>query len=125
MISADYVWLKGKKEDGCDEDKGNPILVLHCREMKLRWSKVVLKRGADPCSVMMMRDMVNFTGHRKVILKSDGDSSITALEDAVKASCDFSTGVEVSPVGDSQANGDVQRAIRGARGQVRTMKSAW
>ena len=68
--------------------------------------------------------MVAFTGHRKVTLKSDGESAITALKDAVKASCDVSMGVEVSPMGDSQANGDVERAIRTVQGQVRTMKSA-
>ena len=33
-------------------------------------------------------------------------------------------GVEVSPMGDSQANGDVERAIRTVQGQVRTMKIA-
>ena len=68
--------------------------------------------------------MVAFTGHRKVILKSDGESSITALKDAVKASCDVSMGVEVRPMGASQANGDVERAVRTVQGQVRTMKSA-
>ena len=68
--------------------------------------------------------MVAFTGHRKVILKSDGGSAITALKDAVKASCDVSMGVKVSPLGGSQANGDVERAVRTVQGQVRTMKSA-
>ena len=29
-----------------------------------------------------------------------------------------------SPVGDSQANGDIERAIRTVQGQIRTMKSA-
>ena len=46
--------------------------------------------------------MVAFSGHRKVTLKSDGESSIMALKDAVKASCDVSMGVEVSPMGDEQ-----------------------
>ena len=58
------------------------------------------------------------------ILKSDGEPSITALKDAVKASRGLNAGVEVSPFGDSQANGDVERASRTARGQVRAMKSA-
>ena len=85
VISADYMWLKGN----------------HCRETELTWSKVVLRNGVDPYSVKVACGMVAFTGHRKVVLKSDGDSSITALKDAVKASCDVSMGVEVSPMGDS------------------------
>ena len=95
-------------------------MVMHCRETKLTWSKVVLRKGVDPYSVKVACDMVALTGHRKVILKSDGESSITALKDAVKASCDVSMGVEVSPMGDSRANCDVERAIRTVQGQVRT-----
>ena len=99
-------------------------MVMHCRETKLTWSKAVLMKGVDPYSVKVACDMVAFTGHRKGILKSGGASAITALKDAVKASCDVSMGVEVSPTGDSQANGDVERAIRTVQGRVRTMKSA-
>ena len=97
---------------------------MHCSESKLTWIKVVLRKGVEPYSVKVVCDMIAFSGHRRVILKSDGESSITALKDAVKASCDVSMGVEVSPMGDSQANGDVERAIQTVQGQVRTMKSA-
>ena len=116
VISVDYMWMKGRKGDGEDENKGNPILVMHCSESKLIWSKVVLMKGVEPYSVKVACDMISFSGHRKVILKSDGESAITALKDAVKASCDVSMSVEVSPMGDSQANGDVERAIRTVQG---------
>ena len=86
MISMDYMWLKGKKGDGKDEEKGNPILVMHCRGTKLTWSRVVLKKGVDPYSVKVGCDMIAFTGHKTVMLKSDGESAITALKDAIKAS---------------------------------------
>ena len=33
-------------------------------------------------------------------------------------------GVEVSPVGDSKANGEIERAVKTVQGQVRTLKSA-
>ena len=83
-----------------------------------------IRKGVEPYSVKVACDMMAFSGHRKVILKSDGESSITALKGAVKSSCDVSMGVEVSPMGGSQANGDVERAIQTVQGQVRTMKSA-
>ena len=38
VISMDYMWLKGKKGDGYDEAKGNPILVMHFWDTKLTWS---------------------------------------------------------------------------------------
>ena len=41
VISLDDMWMKGKK--GREEEaKGNPILVMHCRDTKLTWSRVVL-----------------------------------------------------------------------------------
>ena len=83
-----------------------------------------MRKGVDPYSIKVMCDMIGFTGRRKVSLKSDAESPITALIDAVKASCDLNAAVEVSPTGDSQANGDGERAIRTVQGQVRTMKSA-
>ena len=124
VISVDYMWMKGKKGDGDEEKKGNPILVMHCRDTKLTWARVVLRKGVDPYSIKVMSDMILFTGHKKLILKSDGESSIKALKEAVKNSSNFSMGVEVSPVGDSKANGEIERAIRTVQGQVRTLKSA-
>jgi len=73
VISVDYMWLKGRKGDGDEESKGNPILVMHCSESKLTWSKVVLRKGVEPYSVKVACDMMAFSGYRKVILKSDGE----------------------------------------------------
>ena len=85
--------------------------MAHCRETKVTWSRVLLKKGVDPYSIKVLTDMILFTGHKRVIVKSDGESSITALKNAVKGSCDVNLGVEVSPVGDSKAaNGESQRA---------------
>ena len=50
VISLDYAWLSGKKGEGEDSTKGNPILVMRCRDTKLMASKVVLKKRADPYS---------------------------------------------------------------------------
>ena len=68
--------------------------------------------------------MIAVTGHKRIIFKSDGESSITALVNAITASIDLEIGVEVSPVGDSKAHGEIERAVRTIQGQVRTLKSA-
>ena len=65
VISLDYMWMKGKKGDGQDDVKGSPILVAHCRETKVTWSRVLLKKGVDPYSIKVLTDMVLFTGHKK------------------------------------------------------------
>ena len=46
------------------------------------------------------------------------------MVNAIKASSDLEMGVEASPVGDSKANGEIERAARTIQGQVRTLKSA-
>ena len=85
---------------------------MHCRGTKLTVSRVVLKKGGDRYSINAVTDMIAFTGRKSVLLKSDLESSMTALKNAVKAASEVNMGVEVSPVGDSQANGEVERAIR-------------
>ena len=75
-------------------------------------------------SIKVVTDVILFTGHKRIILKSNGESSITALKNAVKGASDLNLGVEVSPVGDSKANGEIERAVRTVQGQARTLKSA-
>ena len=120
----DYMWMKGREGDGEEEPEGDPIFVMHCRDTKLTWSRVVLRKGVEPYPIRVLSDMILFTGHKRVTLKSDGESSIKALKEAVKNSVNFNLGVEVSPVGDSRSNGEIERAIKTVQGQVRTLKSA-
>ena len=124
VISVDYMWMKGNSGDGEEDKKGNPTLVMNCRETKLTWARVVSKKGVDPYSIKVMPDMISFAGRNKLILKNDAESAITSLKDAVFNLSSLSRGVEVSPFGDLKANGEVERAIRTAQGQVRTLKSA-
>ena len=39
VISVDYMWMKGKRGEGEEDPKGNPIMVMHCRDTKLTWSR--------------------------------------------------------------------------------------
>ena len=84
VISVDYMWMNGKRGEGEEGPKGNPIMVMHCRDTKLTWCRIVLKKRGDPCSIKVLSDMIMFTGHKRVILKSDGESATKALKKAVK-----------------------------------------
>eukprot|EP00959_Pyramimonas_sp_CCMP1952_P053299 1114924-Pyramimonas_sp.AAC.1 len=57
------------------------------------------------------------------MFESDGEC-IAAVKCAVEASSNFEMGVDVSPVGDSQANVDGERVARTVQDQGRTRKSA-
>eukprot|EP00959_Pyramimonas_sp_CCMP1952_P165256 3454316-Pyramimonas_sp.AAC.1 len=65
VISMDYMRLKGRKEEGESASNGYPILVMHCRETKLTWSRALLKKGVDSYSVKVGFDMIGFTGYKK------------------------------------------------------------
>ena len=94
------------------KSKGN---IINYKQGKNIWSRVVLKKGVGPCSIkVFFSDMILFTGHKQIIRKSDGEAAIRALKEAAKHSTNFDLGVEVNPVGDSRANGEVERAIETA-----------
>ena len=58
------------------------------------------------------------------MLKSDGEPAIISLKEAVKRESEIDMVLEESPVGEHQANGDIEGAIRQVQGQFRTMKDA-
>ena len=67
---------------------------------------------------------IELAGYRSLIVKSDQETSILELIQAVKRERsedieEMST--EQSPVGEHQSNGQVERAIQNVQGQIRTM----
>ena len=63
-------------------------------------------------------------GHKKVIIKSDQEPAIMDLINGVIEARAESTIPENSPVGESQSNGLVERAVRSTKDQIRTLKLA-
>ena len=48
-----------------------------------------MKKGVDPYSIKVLGDLVMFTGHKRITLKSVGESAIKSLKDAVKNPVNF------------------------------------
>ena len=63
-------------------------------------------------------------GHRKVVLKSDGEPSVVALKEAAAKETNIDWISEESPVGDHQANGLAENACKEVKRQVRVLRSA-
>ena len=62
------------------------------------------------------------TGHQKVILQSDQEPSITDVEHEAGTHIPTDIVYEESPVGDSNANGSIERANPTIQGQIRAIK---
>ena len=70
-----------------------------------------------------MKD-IELLGYNKIILKSDNEPSILALKKAVKDITKIEIISEESPVGNHQANGEIENAIKRFAGQFRTLKES-
>ena len=63
-------------------------------------------------------------GYRRIILKSDQEPAILALKNEIRKNIKEEVVFEESPVGESQSNGMIERAVRDVKAQIRTMKEA-
>ena len=124
MVVGDYCYLSGKdRQDG----QGAPILVL--REVRSGATTAMLvpnKGDSTQWVVNRVADWMDDLGSRKIVVKTDQESSVTALMKAVRAAREVGsvTVIEHSPVGESQSNGAAERAVGEVKGMIRTIKAA-
>eukprot|EP00973_Karenia_brevis_P091878 12409601-Karenia_brevis.AAC.1 len=64
---------------------------------------------------------IDSLGYGRIILKSDQEESIQALQKAVKELRTADTVLENSPVGESRSNGLTEKAIQEVQGIIRTL----
>ena len=122
MISIDYMFMGDQQ--GREEEKGMPTLVMKDRRTKVLWARVVPAKGVNAHAVKQLAKQITLLGHKRILFKSDGEAAIKALKGAVKNELNVDVAPEESPVGDHAANGDVESAVRQVQGQIRTMKDA-
>ena len=68
--------------------------------------------------------MVERLGHKKIIMESDNEPAILPLKEAASRETDVEIVMEEVPVGDHQANGLVENAIKNVQGQFRVLRNA-
>ena len=115
-----------------DEKKSQTVLVMKDYVHQSVWAYPVGKKGdQDEAWVarQLTEDLKTLGLHEfNIIMKSDGEASIKDVKNAVsgRRAHDFHgrIAMEESPVGDSNANGKIERAIQELTGVVRTMKIA-
>eukprot|EP00435_Cladocopium_sp_Y103_P058604 s680_g20.t1 len=88
------------------------------------WTQRV-QHGATPYAVKFAAAFLKNVGYQKVVLKSDGEHSIVALKEAAAREAAIESMPEESPVGDHQANGLAENAIREVKRQIRVLRSAF
>ena len=121
-IGLDYGYL-GEREDA------SPILCG--KDSKHRWffGEVMPFKGTQhPWCAKHVAHLIGLAGHKRLIMRTDGEPAIASLRQAVAAILASQHGVEVVPerpvVGDSKSNGLSEHAVREVKAKVRTLRHA-
>ena len=141
IVSIDYAFLgdkappKEQEEGSSDEDaddeaeeatntkKNLTVLVMRDRVTRYVTASVVPRKGDHPYTVQRVgTDITEVLGYKRVIIKSDQERAIKKLKATVRREYSIEIPDELSPVGDSQSNGDVEITVQLVEGQVRTIK---
>ena len=119
VISMDYAFM------GMDDGATMPILVIKDQNTKYMWAGVMPAKGVSEYSLSFAKQAIQEAGTRKIVLKSDQEHAIVALKaEARRAIPEVEILMQESPVGDHQANGSIEVAIRELKKQVRVLKSS-
>ena len=85
---------------------------------------VMPQEGVHPYAVKRVVQDIRLLGYTRINLKSDQGHANRALLTAVKNEQHCEIVTEMSPVGESQADGEIEGVIKIIKGVVRTMRLA-
>ena len=116
-LSMDYFFF------GEQEAKETTSLVIVDNVSKMSWA-TTLDGKTSAYAVSFVLSCLRETGYRRVVLKSDGESSIKALKEEVRPKA---SGIEVvvreTRTGDKRSNGIAEVGVRETKRQCRTLLS--
>ena len=107
----------------CEEGVSTPMLALKFSRSGRMAATALEQKGLTQCGVKFFAGCIQQTGVRMFINKSDGAPAMKALrEAAAKAIEGIESISQESPVGDHQANGDIESTVRTLKGQMRATR---
>ncbi len=134
-VVMDYCFLSQADESSAT------VLAIRDRSTGATAAMVVPMKGHDEWIVKTIVGIIDWFGHGKMLMKTDGKRSITSLKQAVKIYRESITVVEgidgelvqrktgeticeESPKGESSSNGAAEKLVQEVEGMVRTWKDA-
>ena len=128
-ISMDYAQIEDTIDKHGDEETDEQgthkkrLLVGYDRWTRMTFVHLVKCKGlGDEAILQKVTRSVDELGYRKVTLKADGEPALVAVQEAVAKRRVHDTLVENPPAHDPQANGEIERAVRDVKGQIRALK---
>ena len=133
LISVDYGFFSQKQEasksSSSKDGRSLPVLIVKDRRSAAGsgaiWSIPVPKKGVEhPYPARKLLEILEMTGYRRILMKSDQENAIEALIQSVKDGWKGEIMPEGAPKGQSQSNGEVERAVQEVQGLARTLKDS-
>ena len=124
VVSFDFCFARRS-----DQDKADPIIVMRDHQTRMTFAHML--PGKSTVNELYSRHVLNsvlrdleYLAHKKVVLKSDQEPAMIALQNRIRQARDDQTILENSPVEDSASNGAVEKAVQEVEGHVRTLVAA-
>ena len=108
------------------EEQVSLVLVIRERRHKMTWAALVPRTGTEfPWIAKRAARFIDQLGHNRVTLRCDNEPTVEALAREIgQARQEGSQTVpETPPVGESQSNGIIERAVGLVASQARTLKA--
>jgi thiol-disulfide isomerase/thioredoxin len=129
-VSLDYGFFskekatdKGTLAKKDDSGRSLPVMIVKDRRSKAIASVPVPAKGIEhPYPAKKLLKILDLLGYKRVLMKTDQEPSIVALVKAVKDGWSGEILPEGSPKGQSQSNGEIERAVESVQGLARTIK---
>ena len=143
-IAIDYMYMTNR-----EFGQGNPIVVVKDSENDGVWAFMALRKGAGNTYVAeRIAQVINFMGYKRCTIRCDQEPAMRDLQKEIRKEIwkeriqaanevkellgsdrievsepkNIETTLENSPVGESQSNGLLERAIQSVQEQVRVIK---
>ena len=134
VLSWDYGFLNSKSDTDSsspeptegEESGQNPVLVMRDRKSQAPAWYLLPRKGTDFSSFGNFLNMVcedlDLLGYRRVTFRSDGEASICAVLNEIRAKWTGEVIGDNSAEGDSSSNGNAECGVGHMKGHVRSVK---
>eukprot|EP00959_Pyramimonas_sp_CCMP1952_P007702 160745-Pyramimonas_sp.AAC.1 len=124
VVSMDFGHLDSSKADSIQGDgqRGSTLLAMYCRKTRCYGAIALPNKSTGEFAVRACSDFLDYLGHKRLVLRSDGEEAMLPPKQAVVDKCEGKDIIlEESPVGDHAADGQIENAVKIIKGQVRTL----
>ena len=124
VVSGDFCFLGKSEESGTA-----PVFVMRDHRSRVTFAHVTQGKStskeaySEYLTKAAVADLAAL-GHKLLILETDQEPAMVALRECINAASNSKIFLGNSPVGLSQSNGVVEKAVRDIEDQIRTLKDA-